>query len=412
MKKLLIICLLAILFDIGKSIDAAIESTTGSIGFDVNKDGQLEAALSSNGLAIGQISPSANLHVLGNAIISNTLSIGGTQSHSTLTVNGSIGYGLQLAASSLILGGNSTIVVDTASSNIVVSLPDASDHLGQVYRIIKKNSNNHLVITGSRVDLADRVEIGSGNVGSLEIMASGNQWYLLGKNNLSITSSSNLIAWWPLNESTGSELRDHSSYTSHLTMSNFETSANGHIVGKIGNGIVFDGSDDVVNVSDPADGHFNVLDGGNLTVSFWFKSTTTANRYLMHKGGDGGAGNEGFYVTFSGLGMKVQMNSSLGTPVVLNQGLANGVYNDGNWHHALVIIDRTVSQLCSLYLDNSLISTKDISALGNMSNNKTLTVGGYPSIPSFSEGNSLDEIRLYNKILSSSEIKELYELGN
>jgi hypothetical protein len=73
---------------------SSIKSTTGNINFDSNNNESNEMQLNSNGLGINVSDPSANLHVGGNGIISNQMTIGTTvnTSNSTLHINGTIGY--------------------------------------------------------------------------------------------------------------------------------------------------------------------------------------------------------------------------------------------------------------------------------------------------------------------------------
>ena len=73
-----------------------VKSTNGTIGFDVDMNGAFEASLTSVGFAIGQnLTPSSNLQVSGNSIISNSLSVGGgTLGSSNLNINGALGFGV------------------------------------------------------------------------------------------------------------------------------------------------------------------------------------------------------------------------------------------------------------------------------------------------------------------------------
>jgi hypothetical protein len=69
---------------------ADVNSTSGHIGFDVDSAGMKEMTLNSFGLGIG-VEPSANLHVQGNALIGQSLVVGGSNSStSNLHVMGSV----------------------------------------------------------------------------------------------------------------------------------------------------------------------------------------------------------------------------------------------------------------------------------------------------------------------------------
>jgi hypothetical protein len=66
---------------------AEFKSLVGTLNFDSNGDGVSEARLTSTGLAMGSnLSPSSNLQVAGDALISETLSIGGSSGSSNLNI--------------------------------------------------------------------------------------------------------------------------------------------------------------------------------------------------------------------------------------------------------------------------------------------------------------------------------------
>lgn len=67
---------------------ADVKSTDGSIKFDVNNDGVREANMTLAGFAIGKTSPSANLDVGGNGLISDSLGINVTTASANLHVSG------------------------------------------------------------------------------------------------------------------------------------------------------------------------------------------------------------------------------------------------------------------------------------------------------------------------------------
>jgi hypothetical protein len=90
---------LCLFFVVGTvQLSATIKSTTGNIHFDsdyLNNNGN-EMTLSSDGLSVGTTTPMANLHISGNTIVSNNLSIGSSSSAtSTFFITGTLGYSVQ-----------------------------------------------------------------------------------------------------------------------------------------------------------------------------------------------------------------------------------------------------------------------------------------------------------------------------
>ena len=99
------------------TLSSAIKSSTGTLGFDSNADGSSEMNLTSAGLAISSNVTSANLHVGGNATISQNLAVGSSLSASAnLYISGTIGFSVgsysgnvgisESRAQSVFLGGN------------------------------------------------------------------------------------------------------------------------------------------------------------------------------------------------------------------------------------------------------------------------------------------------------------------
>lgn len=104
---------------------ASVNSTSGNINFDRNADGTHEMQLNSTGLGIG-VAPSANLHVNGNALVSQQLTVGQStlNSSSNLYVSGAMGFSSQ----SLTTDSNVTqsyVFSDTFSSDQLAILPQA-----------------------------------------------------------------------------------------------------------------------------------------------------------------------------------------------------------------------------------------------------------------------------------------------
>jgi hypothetical protein len=77
-------------------------------------------------------------------------------------------------------------------------------------------------------------------------------------------------------------------------------------------------------------------------------------------------------------------------------------FDDDSWHYANCVIDRT-SQQVKLYIDGVLNSSSSITAYAS---------DNYSFLPSLILGNGnqgyIDELRVYNRTLSDSEILTLY----
>lgn len=177
----------------------------------------------------------------------------------------------------------------------------------------------------------------------------------------------------------------------------FGTDASHKIDAKFNEAANFNGSSSVITL--PLS---NWLDSTSAkSCSVWFKTSVTSggNRAIVSDYGDGSAFNfDCFLKPSSG---KIEISSKRGTQYYAES--SNGNFNDGNWHFAVIVDDIPNSSL-KLYVDDNLevsISTGSASI-----NSSVLYVGTYSSGYYFD--GSIDQIRIFNKALSSTERTTLY----
>lgn len=222
------------------------------------------------------------------------------------------------------------------------------------------------------------------------------------------TLTNGLVGYWPFdgNDISGTTAYDRSGQGNNGTLTNGPTKT----IGRVGQGLSFDGTDDYINM-----GNTNNISTGNFTISYWFKTSLSVYKPIVAKRLATPSYNQ--YQT--GVGYV----NSLGNPVdsgsvfffasdgVNKQGVHTTAtnYADGAWHH--VDVTRTSSGvlmyvdgvLVSLVIDSAGISSQNYSNSGNFNI-------GYSNSSYFFSG-SLDEVRIYNRALSASEIWDLYQAG-
>lgn len=206
------------------------------------------------------------------------------------------------------------------------------------------------------------------------------------------------VGYWPLDEASGN-VADRS--VNGYTGTNNGTTS---VEGKIYNGREF------VSASSQYISMGNVLDftTNDFTISFWFKSTSGTNGYLLVKGI---AADGSYIVYFNGSGrlaLFVQTNSSNWKQVTW--GSAAPAYDkaDGSWHHFVGTRSGASNPTLSLFIDGSisgvLDSVQGSGTVTTLTNTGDLTLS---SPASFYNG-SLDEVRIYNRALSAEEANQLY----
>jgi Concanavalin A-like lectin/glucanases superfamily len=152
--------------------------------------------------------------------------------------------------------------------------------------------------------------------------------------------------------------------------------------------------------------------GGTATVAYWIKTTQVGNNTFWQTPGimgieEDGAGNDIFYGILNASGRILFQVGNFGAVTSTN------AINDGNWHH--IAMSRVITTgTTKIYVDGTL--------------NQTATLGAFSTItqPFFSLGRientnpginpiyfngALDEMAMYDRALSDTEVADLYKRG-
>jgi hypothetical protein len=149
-------------------------------------------SLKTTGLGLGTSSPSANLHVMGNAHFTEQLIIGGSNSSANLAMKGTYGVSYQTVTADTSLSAHSHYLADSSSDNLLLSLPTAASSQGRMITI-KKISTNHRVVvqdSSANIDGSTNITLTSGHLGMVKLSSSGGNWHIIGRDQI--------VAWSPL----------------------------------------------------------------------------------------------------------------------------------------------------------------------------------------------------------------------
>jgi hypothetical protein len=161
----------------------------------------------------------------------------------------------------------------------------------------------------------------------------------------------------------------------------------------------FDGSNDNVDITG------NPLGVNNFTYSAWFNADTVsvANQNIITS--NAGHVNYGLQVTGSGLSMYA-LNSS-GTQEYLVS--STGLVSSGTWYHVAYVKSSVSGH--SLYLNGTVVASD--SSFTGACDSGTLsetTIGSANNNIQWFNG-KISKVKLYNKVLTQSEITALYDEG-
>ena len=219
-------------------------------------------------------------------------------------------------------------------------------------------------------------------------------WYAT----LDITS--NLVGHYEFEENGGSVATDSTASNNDGTWFNGPGWSGDSAVGSFSMEFGLDGvnSNAVVSVPDDASLDFS----GDFSVAFWYNSSVSQANSTRIIGSHDGSDGFSIYTNGNGdLSFFAQGNNASTT-----QTQTGGVINDGTWHHVVAV--KSADSL-RLYVDE-YTSGVAAASFGTIDVAAPLTIGGESATVSDFEG-KLDDVRVYTRALSASDVGELYDLG-
>jgi hypothetical protein len=162
----------------------------------------------------------------------------------------------------------------------------------------------------------------------------------------------------------------------------------------------FDGVDDAINISHQS--IFNM--GNNYTVNSWFNvQNYNSVRTVINKNITGDGKNDYFNISvLNGSGI---LYLQFGNGIVPDTIGTNYAITTGIWHNVSMIMGDSVS----LYLDGVLIGKK-LRQINPLQNTNPIAIGQWINQGIYFHG-KIDDITIYNRSLSQSEIQQLYNQG-
>ena len=219
--------------------------------------------------------------------------------------------------------------------------------------------------------------------------------------------SSGLVSYWKLDDASGTSAAD--SVGSHTgTWSG--TLGSQWTTGKINGGGNFNGFNNFINLGASNAWSFTSA----MTLAAWIKTTNTHEQRVIVFQRTAGSTAFGLDIGDDASGSDVNDGKAGGRYRTTGSGAglakSNVVVSDGNWHFLVMIINATTG---TFYIDGvSAASVSDVSDAGTFSLTTDLaTIGSFTSGLFFLSG-SIDEVGIWNRALSASEVATLYNAGN
>ena len=183
--------------------------------------------------------------------------------------------------------------------------------------------------------------------------------------------------------------------------------------GKSNYGARFNGSSSYIDVSSLT---YLFDSKATATVSLWFNTSTTATTSVLFSDYASSTARN-FLVSINSTG-NIVWNTRYGSGTGRDSNITTtSTYNDGNWHHIVLSIDQAANAK-SMYVDGSPIGSSIAlpTATGeSFDSTQRVTMGssyntGTSAYQDYYNG-TIDQVRIFSKALSSSEVSKLYRNG-
>ncbi|MGD2092362.1 MAG: LamG domain-containing protein [Candidatus Aminicenantes bacterium] len=211
---------------------------------------------------------------------------------------------------------------------------------------------------------------------------------------------SNAYGVWHFDEGSGSAVYDSTSNSNDGTLTNSPV----YQTGKFGNSILFDGNDDYIVLPDLS----SIFEGAvNYSISAWIRTNYTADKKQLIFGlEDDASGNHEIRFELDSNGYLSLTTYESGYENVIG----NVDLTDNNWHYVAVV--RESDSTTTLYVDgfsHATGTTKNVTGMEYT----TIGVQRFDSGPSFLKYFTgwIDEVRIYDRAITSDEILEQYYNG-
>jgi hypothetical protein len=214
----------------------------------------------------------------------------------------------------------------------------------------------------------------------------------------------NPIAFWLMDQTTGSTLNDTSGNSNNVTLFNSPTLNQSGPSTALDKSVLFNGTTQYGTTSTVA--AYSIAPSSNWSVEGWFKTTNTGANVFLHVG-DTSGGSLGTlimaYVVTSGKATALTADSSNNFLVVQS----TTTYNDNGWHHMAITAASGGSMI--IYVDGVNVASTSTARRTSATPSSLAYVGSQVN-QYFFNGN-VTGVAIYNTTLSSTQVLAHYDAG-
>jgi len=211
---------------------------------------------------------------------------------------------------------------------------------------------------------------------------------------------SNLSAHYEFEENGGGAATDSTANNNDGTLINSPSWDSDASVGSFSLDFTGDAvnSNEFVSVPDDPSLDFS----GDFSISFWYNSSVVQSDNTRIIGSHDGSDGFSIYANANGSLSFFAQGASASTTT----SRTGGFVNDGTWHHVVAVKQ---ADSIRLYVDETTLGAAAV-VFGAIDPAAPLTIGGESATVGDYEG-KLDDVRVYTRALSASDVSEAYALG-
>ncbi len=224
------------------------------------------------------------------------------------------------------------------------------------------------------------------------------------------TLSNGLLAYYKMDEASynnvSGEVTDSSGNGNNATGVGYSSTPT--VGGVYGDAGTFNGTTQYINAGNVSSMNFDRTN--TFSISNWIKtSNVSTNPVIIAKAG-GGPAYQGWDLQLTSSGyIIVGLTSNYATTNLISEQSTVTV-NDGKWHHIVETYDGSSKAAgMKIYLDNKLLAMTVIhdSLTSSITTSYNIEIGATYGAGAVFNG-SIDEMRVYNRVLSSTDVQNLY----
>jgi hypothetical protein len=213
----------------------------------------------------------------------------------------------------------------------------------------------------------------------------------------------NLELWYRFEETTGMTTTDQSSRSNTGTLRNFDLKTH-RVDGIIGNALRFDGVDSYIDCGDNST--ITAICESDFAVSIWFKFPSTLATGTYNLINNGTSGNGWYYININTSNTLTAYFSSGATVTITG----STTVNDGAWHNVIFTHDSSNTTVY-LYLDGSSEGNDTTTSPFSSKSDENVYIGATGGSSNYFTG-VIDDVRIYDTYLSSTQVTYMYDNTN